>query len=265
MPDALTLLSQLQSAVAERGAPDFLPTDNERVLFAEERGALHVEIYSDPLGDSFLEVLETLAQPEVASRLGYLSLRGPDEGANGTRNWDLSRLLESDVQFPWLRGLFIEPSGPEWHNRSIVAVDYDEAGMLGQLLDRAPALSYLVAPSAPDRTFFQRTAHPLQYLRVEAGYDPQTFIRSVSESDCFPTLRQLDYTDYCERYADDYPARCTPFEDYRALFEAPAIVPVRSFTLRNAVLSPEQLLELKALRPALLFTTVQSFGEYVRA
>ncbi|MCC2668557.1 MAG: hypothetical protein K0Q72_1028, partial [Armatimonadetes bacterium] len=145
MAELLALLAELQQRIAQQGFPELLPGDRERILFTEEHGGLCVEFYGDPLGESFPELLGTLSRPEVASRLDYLVLRGPDEGANGTRNWDLTAFLESETEFPRLRALFLQPSGPEWHNRSIVAAEYDEAGMLGQVLDRAPVLGALTA------------------------------------------------------------------------------------------------------------------------
>jgi hypothetical protein len=48
-----------------------------------------------------------LSLPEVASRVASLTFDGPDEGANGTRDWDFSWLLAQEVTFPELEQLII--------------------------------------------------------------------------------------------------------------------------------------------------------------
>src|ERR1043165_4764398 len=124
-------------------------------------------------------------------------------GANGTRNWDFTPLVESSAVFPQPTSFFIEPSAPEHHNQTIIAKDYDEDGMIARLLTRFPRIESLTTPSAPNASFFEIGIRPLVYLRVDAGYDTQNFILNLSKSSCFPSLRLLDYGDYNERYMED--------------------------------------------------------------
>src|SRR5204862_4566957 len=53
----------------------------------------------------------------------------------------------------------------------------------------------LNTPSAPDVRFFQRPAHPMRVLRVQAGYATQRFIPNLAQSTCFPALQELDWTE----------------------------------------------------------------------
>jgi hypothetical protein len=256
-------LRQLQPGITEANLP---PTDDatEKLYVAEVSGRLHVEFYGSPFGTFVADLLSLLREPDIAASLRSLTFRGSDEGDNGTRNWDFTPLLNSEVAFPNLITLFIEPTAPEHHNHSILAVDYDEDGQLARFLTAAPALRSLTAPSAPDHRFFEVGPHPLINLRIATGYDHQNFIRNLSQSACFPELRVLDFTDYEERYADNYPAACTPFEDYQRLFTSPLTKGIQRFILRNPVLSQEQLARLRTLRPNMPFSVIYCNGHYIR-
>jgi hypothetical protein len=197
---------------------------------------LYLDFYGSPFDEPYEDLCNTLILPEVAFKLGSLSFRSPtDEGANGTRNC------------------------------VIVAAVYEEAGVLGRLLRKAPSLDSLIVPSAPDVTFFELERHPLRFLSVDAGYDTQGFIGNLADSSCFPQLQRLEFGEFNETYLDDFPAGCTPFDDYRRLFTSAAFATVRAFVWRNPVCSDTEIAELRSLRPKseLQIQIVQFLSRYV--
>ena len=262
---ALEQLSEVQQAISARNESDWDDESCEKLLFCPVAGLLLVEFYGFPFDESFEDFIKTLCAPGLAAHIRSLVFHGPDEGANGTRNWDFRPLLESDVMFPNLRSLVVEPTLPEHHNRTIIAGSYEEEGQIARLLAKAPVLESLTVPSAPDENFFKIGSCPLIYLRAEAGYDTQNFILNFSQSHCFPELRVLDFGDYNQRYIEDYPAGCTPLEHFEQLFRSEAFSKVVRFVLRNSILSPEQLAELHKLKQECQFMVIQTpHGNYVR-
>jgi hypothetical protein len=175
-------LEQLRHKLAAPAEGYFDSTLYARLSVVEFGGLLHVDFFGSPFNEPYLELCRTLCNAAVAERLASIVLRGPDEGANGTCNWDLSSLVESDTMYPTFKLLSIQQNGPADHNRMIVATDFDEAGVLGVLLQRAPVLDALITPSAPDASFFAVRDHPLRYLNVDAGYDTQNFIGNLANS-----------------------------------------------------------------------------------
>lgn len=252
MPDAAALLTDLQRRLLADTDLTIPFYDYDRLLFLQAGDLLHVEYYGLYCDDPFRQVLETLARPEVAARLAVLRFDGPDDGANGTREWDFSPLLDSEALFPRLTSVRVALHQSGDHNRPLIGSGYEEGGMIARLLDRMPNLRDLMVPSAPDAAFFDRPPHPLATLCVDAGYDHQDFILHLSRSSCFPDLLQLDFGDVDEEDADDYPAACVPFEHYVALFQAPAFASAH-LRLRNAPLTAEQIQQLTNLRPTLAF------------
>jgi hypothetical protein len=243
-------IEQLHRYLAELVDPEIDPEYNARLATAEAAGRLFLDFRGSPFDEPFAALCATLVRPEVASAVTLLSLRSPiDVGANGTRNWNLAALAEAGVVYSNLRSLSVEQAGPGDHNRPIIAATYNEDGVLGHLLSRAPRLEVLVVPSAPDRTFFERSPHPLRYLNVDAGYDTQDFIGNLADAMCFPHLRTLEFGEFNETYAEDFPAGCTPFEEYRRLFSSQAFRGVRAFVWRNPVVSDAEMAGLRSLRP----------------
>src|SRR5215510_5139028 len=245
----LTAIERLQLRFSELADPDIHPNFHARIAILDVGGLLHIDFRGTPFSDAFNELCSALVRPNVASVLGSLYLKSPDEGANGTCNWDLSFLVAAEVSFPRLRSFTVAQNEPGAHNRIIVAEDHDEAGVLGLLLHKAPALDTLVVPSAPDSTFFSVDHLALRYLDVDAGYDTQGFIANLADNSCFPALQAMAFGEFNETYLDDYPAGCTPFEDYRRVLLAPHFPSVRSFVWRNPACSSDQIAELRALRP----------------
>ena len=224
----------------------------------------HVDFYGDPFGEPFGELLDALLDVDVAHSLVSLVIRGPDEGSNGTRNWDLTSLAAGDTDFPWLRSLNIEQTKPADHNRSVVAQTYEEAGVLARILAKAPRLEVLVTPSAPNAEFFQIGKRPIRHLSVDAGYDHQGFIANFARSACFPDLRSFEFGEYNETYMEDFSAHCTPFRDYCELFASSAFAPVKVFQWRNPVCSPAELAEIGRLKQDRQILIVRWSADWMR-
>src|SRR5258708_1748872 len=179
-------LVALQRAIEACADPDRDASFVDRLCVTKVRDLFHLDFYGDPFGEPFCDLLATLTDVAVADSIVSVDLRGPDEGTNGTRNWDLSTITESGVFFPKLRHLSIEQTKPTDHNRSIVAQTYEEDGVLARILSKAPALEVLATPSAPNADFFQVGHRALEYLSVDAGYDHQHFIANLPLSTSFP-------------------------------------------------------------------------------
>lgn len=222
----------------------------------------HLDFYGDCFEESYEDHLTTLARPDLAACLRSLILRGPDEGANGTKNWNLDPLLSTDTSFPELETFSIQRNQPGDHNRSIIGADYEEAGVLAQLLSKSPRLRELTVPSAPDAEFFRVGERPLRSLTVDAGYDTQGLISNLAQSSCFPELRNLEWGEYHETCVDDYLSNCTPLEDYRALFQSKAFATVNRFVWRNSVCTDDEIRELQAVKPDLQLLVVRYSSEY---
>jgi hypothetical protein len=243
------------------------PEPCARLALVHSAVGVLVDFFGSPFDEPYFKLCRNLVLPSVAPCLASLSLRSPDEGANGTCNWDLSYLAESDATFPSLKHLSVRQNAPGDHNRVIIAADYDEAGSIAAVLRKAPALDTLVVPSAPDKSFFAPHGHPLRYLSVDAGYDTQAFIANLAASGGFPNLKSFEFGEFNETYLEDFSARCTPFTDYRRLFTSATFHPVRNFVWRNPVASAGEIAELRALRPrvGLQFKIVRFSSMYVDA
>jgi len=71
----------------------------------------------------FVAFLELLSQQEIANRIISLRFEAPDEGANGTKEWDFKRLVDSGVTFPNLRHFSVGLTEPTDHNSGIMVLD----------------------------------------------------------------------------------------------------------------------------------------------
>ena len=243
----------------------------ERVTVAPLYGGLHVEFFGNPWEEPFAWTLACLSDQRVADAIMSLSFTGPDEGANGTREWEFTALLDSDVRFPRLRSLSISPTEPADHNMSLVqraGTIMEEDGEIARFVSKAPYLSELVVPNAPDASFFELALPHLNMLRIGGGCDTQQFIEQLAASHTLPALGLLDFSESTElqfTWADARDAEAvTPFPAYERLFASDAFAAVRTFRLRNSALSLEQLQTLQALRPGLQFMVIQAgMGGYV--
>ncbi len=258
-----TLLS-LQKRVWDRNTEEPPHCDHECIAVCPTGDVFDVDFWGDALGESFAELMEAVASPVVAPALRSLTLRGPDEGANGTRNWDLTELVGGEAEFPRLEAVTIQQNGPGDHNRSIVARSYSEEGVLASLLAAAPNLRVLVSPSAPSGEFFRSRNGSLGYLSLDAGYDAQDFILNFARKNCFPSLYSLEWGEYNETYMDDFEEHVTPLEHYTELFRSGAFSSLRAFTWRNPQVSNADLRALRTLCSSdIQFKVVRFASEYV--
>jgi hypothetical protein len=264
MSTALGALERLRLEIIhsdERVAePDYV----ERIDYRLSNDGVHVFFFGSASGTAYASFLAALAMEPIASSLCSVVIDGFDEGANGTRNWDVSPLADSAAKFPNLRHLRIQGGADTDHNRTIVARVYDEDGVIGKIAAKATGLETLVCPSAPSANFFNVPLNNLRYLAVDAGYDTNDFIGNLSKSRNTPNLRSLTWGEYSETYMDDWKDRTTPFQSLVDLIKSPAFDAIKVFCLKNPTCSDEQLMELGALRPEMQFKVVRTSSAYVR-
>lgn len=257
-------LIALQRAIEARAAPDRDASFVDRLCVTKVGNLAHLDFYGDPFGESFGEVLDILGESAIATSVASIELRGPDEGSNGTRNWDLSTIAESTASFPNLKRLCIEQTKPSDHNRTIVGRTYKEDGVLAKILAKAPALEVLVTPSAPNGDLFGVGRRVIEYLNVDTGYDHQGFIANLARSTCFPKLRSFEFGEYSETYMEDFSTHLTPFSDYRELFISPAFATVKVFQWRNPACSQVELAEIMNLKKSCQVQVVRWSAEWLR-
>lgn len=262
MPDVAEQLESLRQRIAGRNEPDTSPDDLQHLAITQIGDVFNLDFYGDCFEDSFDDLLSTLAAPDVARGIGSLILRGADEGANGTHNWDIEPMLAADATFPQLETFSIQLNKPGDHNRSIVASNYDEDGILARLLSKSPRMQELTIPSAPNGAFFDVGERRIRFLSVDAGYSTQDFVSNLAKCSCFPNLQCLEWGEYNETYMDEYLANCTPTENYRELFRSSAFGSVTRFVWRNPVCTDDEIKELKALKPGLQLLVVRYSDDY---
>ncbi len=194
------------------------------------------------------QIFETLAQDNFRNLVQAIIVDSGDDGANGTINWDISNLVTSRRTFENLEQFEVGFGEPGFHNRVILTCDdyYEENGGLGKLLNLAPNLKVLKSPSAPDSTFFDRGFHGLRSLTIRAGYETNSFIKSLSASKCFSNLTFLEYIDYCEDYIDGWKSQLTKEEDFLALLSSTDLHSLAEVTLESATFDAEVIERLKA-------------------
>ncbi len=284
LPDALRLLPHrlhdlaLQTGAERNGGepedPLSVPlyeSDFTRVSLAPMRQGWHVEYFGETWGEPFDETLACLSRQDVADCITSLSFSGPDSGANGTRDWTFTPLLDSPVRFPRLRSLFIKPTQPEDHNQSLVCASgrtMEEGGDIARWVRKTPHLSELTVPNAPNADFFGVPLPQLKILCIGAHFDTQQFIRNLGAARNLPALTLLDFSESTEQQtvwpADRAPGSITAFQHYEALLSGPLGAQLRVLRLRNTCLDLAQLQHLQGLRASLQFMVIQSTtGGYV--
>jgi len=159
----------------------------------------------------------------------------------------------------------VTPTAPEHYHASLIqraGSIMEEAGEIARFASRAPYLTELVVPNAPDTSFFDVPLPHLNILQIGAGSDTQRFIEHLAVSRDLPALGLLDFSESTElqfTWADVCEADAvTSFATYERLFASDAFAPVHSFRLRNSALSPAQLQALQTLRPSLQFMVIQA-------
>ena len=277
----MRLLSKLQKKIEKVNEEVWGDPYTSWVKYSEVSRCIQLEFYGEGYDDDpsqkledldiednypYIALLDTLVS--ISEKVSHLSFSGPDEGANGFRNWDFTRLIKSKSAFGNLKSLKIALTDPADHNMSCITDilnDYEENGMISNLVDSMPNLETLVLPSAPNKEFFNLTLDKLCHLRVESGYSSQEFISNYAESEGFKNLTALDFSDVS--FVVDPEERDemgTSFESFEKLFRSKAFDSVAHFKLRNSKLNLEQLTKLQSLRPDLQFFVISAFsGSYV--
>lgn len=222
----------------------------ERLSYHEISGDLVVE-YHGSRRDAYVQLLECLSSPAISNRLLALSLTGPDEGANGTRNWDLEPLVPEGVGFPKLRRVEVQGTQIGDHNHSIVGSVYDEEGVIGRLVRSAPVIEELRVPSAPALNFFECGYRPIRRLSVDIGYAHQDFVQNFARHSKLSDLKVLEWGDFAVDSSTEYYEYITPWEQYVELFQSPAFRSVRRFIWRNPSRGHAEIQELKKHHPRL--------------
>lgn len=234
----------------------------QRVSLVHIGGFCHVEYYGYCQGEGYHDFCETVNLPEVRGRLLSVRIHGQDEGANGTRNWDLSAFAEGMQSYSHLQTFSVALNQPADHNRTVIGADYEEGGIIARIVAKCPCLQYLTVPSAPSPDFFDVSLPDLRLLSIDAGYNPQNFLKHFAESSGFPNLNTFEWGEYSETYVEGWETQCSPYADYAALLQSPAFANVARFVLRQPHLAREEVDELLKLRPGLQFMLVQFAQEY---
>lgn len=263
MIEIIEQLTSLQKKLEYKNQERFsnLDENQETLVFSKTHdGFLKIYYYGT---DSREEVFLFLSNQEYAKQIRSLRFDSPDEGANGTNNFDFSTLTESNAIFPNLRNFAVKLTQLEDHNGTIIGDIYEEDGQVAKLIKKMPNLLSLQIPSAPNSDFFDFVNHPLELLTVQTGFDHQNFILNFSESTYFPKLRYLDFTDYQETYVENWQNECVPFDHFVKLFSSSAFDSIRLIILRNVNLTTEQIAELKSLRKNISFRLIKTSSNYV--
>jgi hypothetical protein len=192
------------------------------------------------------DLFTLVATKDVAPQVSAIEITGEAAGVNGTRNWNLKYLV-AEGPLPKLARLVVEGTRPGDHNHSIIGnYSSEERGVLGALLDKAPALEHLEVPSAPGASFFKRESHGLRRLVIQTGYAHQGFIEALARSTCFPSLETLDFTDSMLTTLEDFESKRTPAASYEALLAATGLPALTSLTLRGTKLTAGDAGRLRA-------------------
>lgn len=261
MDQAVIKLYELQSEINSQTGSDCL--DEENLMFCEVGGLIKVNFYGMPWEESFHKVIAVLSESEVAEKIQSLSFDSPDEGANGTNNFDFSGLAESSAVFPRLKSFSVRLTHPEHHNGTIIGRIYEEGGMIARLIKKMPNLLSLQIPSAPNEEFFELNSHPLEHLTMQSGFDTQDFILNLSNSTCFNNLRYFDFTDFQETYIEGWESQTTPFETFERFVKSKAFDPVKLMILRNLTYSDEQMRHLRSIRKSTVFKLIRTESNYI--
>ncbi|MDR2081576.1 MAG: hypothetical protein LBP54_06805 [Campylobacteraceae bacterium] len=222
--------------------------------------------YDDGYNFAFTAFIDLIIKRSL--KIKSLFFTGADEGANGTKNWDFTRLINVDAVFENLEEFKVKLTDTGDHNQSIIASSYDEDGQIAKLIAKMPNLKILQTPSAPNMDFFKLKDLKLRRLIVQAGYDTQNFIKNLSTCDNLKNLHALDYMDIL----DDTDNIGTAYSEYKELFNSNffnaksdrELAARFHFTLRENRLTSKELQELVLIKP-IQFLHIKTFGgQYVR-
>jgi len=146
-----------------------------------------------------------------------LNFTGPNCGANGLRDWDLSRLVKANKTFPNLTTFKVQLHEVGHHNATrLTDMDGDNPVFVTSILKLFPNIRDVEIPCVPCTDFFNLPFPNLNHLRVQANAENSHFIKNLANS---PLLKQisLDYTDNLyieEEEITDYGKKIKAEEDY---------------------------------------------------
>jgi hypothetical protein len=245
----------------ESVAPEWLagrqlePDYCSRLSVADLGGGLVVD-YRGSEYDGWGEFLDLLGRPGIAPHIVQLRISGPDEGANGLKEWDFAPLIEAGPDFSRLRAFQVAISDPGDHNQACITDD-----QLPALIARMPALRTLELPQAPEPGFFALDLPQLRRIRTGGDWRTRGFIGHLAEATRLIALGFIDFTDSSAPFMSLKPAptpewASTPFADYARLFRSPVLERARGIRLRNAKLTEAEYRALAAIRPKCQFSVV---------
>jgi hypothetical protein len=253
----LNKLSARSWSGKDRGIPNRLIDPDycsSRLLVADLNGGLAVHYFGED-HDPWAATAKMLAKADIAKHIVSLRIDGPDQGANGCREWRFDPILKMQPLFENLHDFWIRPTATSDHNFSMV-----EDGQLAELLALMPNLVNLTVPQAPEAGFFDAQYPFLKSVRVGMDWRTRGFVAHLARADTLQALWTLDFTDSLAPFLaydkQDAEWDSTPFEDYKALFTSPVGEKLRMLRLRNTRLTEAQYVELQALNPDLQFSVI---------
>jgi hypothetical protein len=222
--------------------------------------------YDDGYNFAFAAFIDLIIKH--SAKIKALLFTGADDGANGIKNWDFTRLINSNAFFDNLETFRVKLTDAGDHNTSIVASSYDEGGQIAALVAKTPNIQVLQVPSAPNADFFRLKDLKLQQLIVQAGCNAQGFIKNLSTCNNLKNLYALDYTDIL----DGIDNIGTEYNDYKELFSSDFFETQTAegrkinfhFKLRENKLTDKELKELIGIKN-IQFLYIRTFcGQYAR-
>ncbi|MEC4113434.1 hypothetical protein [Myroides pelagicus] len=217
---------------------------------------------NDDLDFAFCAVLDfIIAHPNSFVSLNF---NGPDAGANGVRNWNFNRLVESGVVLSHVKSFKVGLTNMGDHHVTLIG-EYDlEEGVIAKLVAKMPKLKVLQMPSAPDKSFFELDNLKIEELVIQSGLNHQNFVTNLSRSKNMRSLRLLDFTDVFEMAEDTGKTKFTSVMEYMELFKSELFqhTPNFLFKLRDCHLSVSNSSMLKRLANVQLLHIVEVPGRY---
>jgi hypothetical protein len=234
---------------------DKFPDYRSRLLVTDLGGTLAVEYYGAEYEEAWETALGAIGHAEVAPTIALLRISGPDQGANGLREYDFAPLLALRPTFSNLLDCYIRPTDPGDHNASAVKDD-----QLPRLLAGMPRLRTLTLPQAPEPAFFDLDLGELRMITTGMEWRTRGFIEHLSAARRLGSLTMLDFTDSSAPWLSTKPQSAdwssTPASHYERLLQSDVGTRLRGLRLRNAKLTEADYRRLQAIRPELQFSVV---------
>ncbi len=140
MNEIIEKLTSLQKLIRKQNSERLseFDADKESLMFSiTEDNLLKIYFYGT---ESRKIVMDFLSSQDVAQKLKYISFDSPDEGANGTNNFDFTVLIESKEIFSNLKDFSVRLTQLNDHNQTIIGEVYEEDGQIAKLMKKMPNL-----------------------------------------------------------------------------------------------------------------------------